>query len=138
MEEPDQSPDVIASPQAPDETRGPEGDLLRSLGIDNAADVTLLQFSSSFCQPCRATRVLLADVATTVPGVSHLEVDVEGHMDLVRQLDIRRTPTVLVLDRDGQVRKRASGVPRRSDVLAAVASASATLPAGDDPADTAR
>src|SRR4051794_36544940 len=35
---------------------------------------TLLQFSSAFCAPCRATRRILEEVAGTVPGVRHLEV----------------------------------------------------------------
>jgi hypothetical protein len=42
-------------------------------------------------------------------------------MDLARQLDIRRTPTVLVLGPQGQVTRRASGLPRRAEVVAALA-----------------
>jgi thiol-disulfide isomerase/thioredoxin len=81
---------------------------------------TLVQFSTAFCAPCRATRAVLADVAGMVPGVVHVEVDAESHLDLVRRLDVRRTPTVLVLDRDGLIRRRAVGAPRRVDVLAAL------------------
>jgi len=33
---------------------------------------TLLQFSSAFCAPCRATRRILADVSSAVPGVAHV------------------------------------------------------------------
>lgn len=84
---------------------------------------TLLQLSSAFCSPCRATRVLLADVAKVVPGVAHVEVDAESHLELVRRLDVRRTPTVLVLGPTGEVVQRASGVPRREQVLAALAQA---------------
>jgi thiol-disulfide isomerase/thioredoxin len=81
---------------------------------------TLLQFSSAFCQPCRATRVILADVASKVDGVEHIEVDAESHLDLVREIGILRTPTTLVLDGAGRVTARASGVPRREQVLAAL------------------
>src|SRR5690348_5787693 len=52
---------------------------------------TLLQFSSAFCAPCRATRRTLADVAERVPGVAHVEIDAEAHLDLVRRLNILRT-----------------------------------------------
>ncbi len=82
---------------------------------------TLLQFSSSFCAPCRAARQLLADVAARNQGVAHVEIDVADRLDLVRLLDIRRTPTVFVLGPQGQVARRASGLPRRDEVLAAVA-----------------
>ncbi|HEU5357155.1 MAG TPA: thioredoxin family protein [Actinocrinis sp.] len=81
---------------------------------------TLLQFSSAFCQPCRATKVILADVASKVAGVEHIEIDAEAHLDLVREIGILRTPTTLVLDGTGRITARASGVPRREQVLAAL------------------
>lgn len=81
---------------------------------------TLLQFSSAFCAPCRATRVILADVAAHAEGVAHVEVDAESHLDLVRRLHIMKTPTTLVLDAEGRVCGRASGQPRREQVLAAL------------------
>ena len=82
---------------------------------------TLLQFSSAFCAPCRATRRVLADVAATVPGVAHVEVDAEHHLDLVRRVGVLRTPTTLVLDARGHEVTRAAGAPRTDQVLAAVA-----------------
>ena len=94
-----------------------EADLGQPLG----ARATLLQFSSAFCAPCRATRQLLSDVAGRADGVAHVEIDVTTRMDLARRLDIRRTPTVLVLGPRGQVTRRASGLPRRADVVAALA-----------------
>jgi thiol-disulfide isomerase/thioredoxin len=81
---------------------------------------TLLQFSSAFCAPCRATRRILADVSSTVPGVAHVEVDAEEHLDLVRRLGVLRTPTTLVLDAAGREVTRASGAPRPAQVLAAL------------------
>lgn len=84
---------------------------------------TLVQFSTAFCQPCRATRRVLSDVAGLVDGVAHVEIDAESRLDLVRRLDILRTPTVLVLDADGRVVRRASGQPRKEDVLAALGAA---------------
>jgi len=91
------------------------------LGAPLGERATLVQFSSAFCQPCRATRLILDDVATLVPGVAHIEVDAESHLDLVRRLDVTRTPTVLVLDATGRIRTRATGAPRKPDVLAALA-----------------
>lgn len=82
---------------------------------------TLLQFSSAFCAPCRATRRVLHDVAQIVPGVVHVEVDAEHHLDLVRRLGILRTPTTLVLDAHGREVTRASGAPSKDEVLATLA-----------------
>jgi len=91
------------------------------LGQPLGARATLLQFSSSFCAPCRAARQLLADVAAGDSGVAHVEIDVADRLDLVRLLDVRRTPTMFVLGPQGQIARRGSGVPSRDDVLAAVA-----------------
>ena len=100
------------------------------LGQPLGARATLLQFSSSFCAPCRAARQLLADVAARDAGVAHVEIDVADRLDLVQRLDVRRTPTVFVLGPRGQITRRASGLPRREDVLAAVALATAGPTAG--------
>jgi thiol-disulfide isomerase/thioredoxin len=82
---------------------------------------TLLQFSSAFCAPCRAARRVLSEVARVVPGVVHVEVDAEHHLELVRRLGVSRTPTTLVLDAHGQEVSRASGAPTRDEVLATLA-----------------
>ncbi|MFI0720497.1 thioredoxin family protein [Streptomyces sp. NPDC021224] len=84
---------------------------------------TLVQFSSAFCAPCRATRRVLAEVSGMVEGVRHVEIDAEAHLGLVRRLRIEKTPTVLVLDAAGAVVRRAAGQPRRADVIAALAAA---------------
>jgi thiol-disulfide isomerase/thioredoxin len=85
---------------------------------------TLLQFSTAFCAPCRATRRTLAEVANVVPGVTHVEIDAEHHLGLVRRLRVLRTPTTLVLDAEGREVSRASGAPRKEQVLGALALAS--------------
>jgi thiol-disulfide isomerase/thioredoxin len=90
---------------------------------------TLVQFSTAFCAPCRATRRVLDEVAGMVDGVRHVEIDAEAHLELVRRLNILKTPTVLVLDGDGAIVRRASGQPRRPDVIAALGAA--VQPAGE-------
>jgi thiol-disulfide isomerase/thioredoxin len=90
------------------------------LGVPLGPKATLVQFSSAFCAPCRATRRVLTEVAGMTDGVAHVEIDAESRLDLVRSLDVRRTPTVFVLGPDGQIAKRASGQPRKADVIAAL------------------
>ncbi len=93
------------------------------IGGELGERATLLQFSSAFCAPCRATRRTLAEVEAMVDGVRHVELDAEKHLELLRRLDILRTPTTLVLDSTGAIVKRASGAPRKPDVIAALATA---------------
>jgi thiol-disulfide isomerase/thioredoxin len=90
------------------------------LGAELGARATLVQFSTVFCAPCRPTRQILAQVAGMMDGVRHIEIDATERLDLVGRLRIRSTPTVLVLGPDGRISKRASGLPRKVDVIAAL------------------
>ena len=96
-----------------------EADLGHRLG----EQATLVQFSTAFCAPCRPTRQILAQVADMVDGVTHVEIDAAERLDLVRRLRINSTPTVLVLGPDGAIVRRAVGLPRKADVIAALGSA---------------
>lgn len=91
------------------------------LGVELGEKATLLQFSTAFCAPCRATRRVLDDIAAVVPGVVHVELDAELHLELVRELGILRTPTTLILGPGGREITRASGAPRKEQVLGALA-----------------
>ncbi|MBU6164313.1 MAG: thioredoxin family protein [Actinomycetales bacterium] len=88
------------------------------IGGELGSRVTLVQFSSTFCTPCRATRALLTDITADLDDVKHIDIDAEKNLDLVRRLDIRSTPTTLVIDKSGVEVGRAVGAPKRAEVLA--------------------
>jgi thiol-disulfide isomerase/thioredoxin len=91
------------------------------LGVRPAdADLTVVQFSTAFCGPCRATKARLAQLQTTRPGLAVVQVDAESHLDEVRELDVRRTPTLFYLDRSGALVGRSSGAPRPDELTALV------------------
>jgi thiol-disulfide isomerase/thioredoxin len=90
------------------------------LGAALGERATLVQFSTAFCAPCRPTRQILAQVADMVDGVRHIEIDAAERLDLAGRLNILSTPTVLVLGPGGVISKRASGLPRKADVIAAL------------------
>jgi thiol-disulfide isomerase/thioredoxin len=96
--------------------------VLALLGEAPGERATLLQFSSAFCAPCRATRRVLGDIAAQTEGVRHVEVDAESHLELVRELGILKTPTTLVLDGRGHEALRAVGQPTTAAVLQALPS----------------
>jgi thiol-disulfide isomerase/thioredoxin len=90
------------------------------IGVELGARVTMVQFSSAFCSPCRATKALLEDMVKSMPDVRYAHIDAESNLELVRKLDIRSTPTTLFLNGNGIEVGRAMGTPKRSQVLAAV------------------
>jgi thiol-disulfide isomerase/thioredoxin len=99
----------------------------RRAGLDSARlgeslgdRATFVQFSTQFCAPCRVAGRVLGEVTAATTGVSHIEVDAEQRLDLVEELGITRTPTVLLVDGEGVVRNRIVGAPRKQDVQRAL------------------
>ncbi|MGC3863966.1 TlpA family protein disulfide reductase [Micromonospora chersina] len=103
----------------PPDAAAPHRAALAALGVHPGV-VTVVQFSAPVCAPCRAARRVLEDVAGRLDGVALLEVGVEEHLDRARELDVWRTPTVLLVDGDGRIVRRAAGVPDRADLLTAL------------------
>lgn len=83
-------------------------------------EVTLLQFSTAFCSPCRSTARVLHDVAATRPGAEHVDVDLTDRPDLARRYNVLQTPTTFILDGSGLVRARIGGAVRPADVRSAL------------------
>jgi thiol-disulfide isomerase/thioredoxin len=94
-----------------------EDDLGQPLG----RTATVVQFSSSFCAPCRAAERMITATVAGRDDVRYVDLDAEQAMDLVRRFNVLRTPTILVTDADGRLLSRTAGVPTAralEDVLA--------------------
>jgi thiol-disulfide isomerase/thioredoxin len=110
---------VLRSPGA--EEDGVAASVFDRLGVrPGEADLTVVQFSTAFCAPCRATKARLQQLQATRPGLAVVQVDAESHLDEVRELDVRRTPTLFYLGRDGELIGRSSGAPRPDELTALV------------------
>ena len=84
--------------------------------------VTILQFSTTFCSQCRAAKALISDVVKDEKDISYLEIDAESNLALVRKVDVRSTPTTIFLDKGGFEIARATGAPKRDQLLKVIAS----------------
>lgn len=82
--------------------------------------VTLVQLSTTFCAPCRHTRILLSDLASRTDGLHHTELDLTSRPELARELSVLRTPTTLAIDGSGNEILRVGGVPKRDALLEAL------------------
>ena len=98
-------------------------------GVTLGKRVTLVQFSSAFCQPCRATRRILEQVIAEVDlgegapgdgGIEIVHIDADENLELTRLWEVSSTPTVVFLDADGREVCRGSGQPRPADVIASL------------------
>lgn len=86
---------------------------------------TIVQFSSAFCQPCRATRRTVTQVVedVAISGINVIEIDADDNLALTRAWDIELTPTVVFLDAAGCEVHRGSGQPRTADIVAGLGKA---------------
>lgn len=82
--------------------------------------VLLLQLSAPACAPCRRTAEVLDAYVTGRADVVYREVDVAERPDVASSLGVLRTPTVVAFDRTGTELLRFSGMPRLSDLAAAL------------------
>lgn len=98
------------------------------LGSGLGAVGTFVQFSAATCATCPQVHRLLTDVAADTPGIVHIELAAEAHLDLVRRWSIFRTPTVLLLDPAGNVHSRMSGPLTRASALAALGQLTSAAP----------
>ncbi|WP_062383250.1 thioredoxin family protein [Demequina iriomotensis] len=92
-----------------------------TLGAPRGYHATFVQFSTPMCAKCPPTAALLTRIAGEDERVAHIEIDAAERLDLARELEIMRTPTILLLDGDGVVVSRISGAPTETQAREALA-----------------
>jgi len=92
------------------------------LGKKYGKRATVVIFSTTFCSECRAAKALISDVTSTLSNIGYVEIDAESNLELVRRIDIRSTPTTIFLDKSGFEIARATGAPKRDQLIKAIES----------------
>ena len=72
---------------------------------------TLIQFSTQYCGQCPGVRRQLAQLEHRLGGISHLEVDITDRLNVAARFSINQTPTVFLLNSEGELVYRVGGVP---------------------------
>jgi thiol-disulfide isomerase/thioredoxin len=81
---------------------------------------TILHFTATWCGPCAAVRRVVDQVCSELPGVAHVEIDVDANPEAARRLSVLSLPTTLIFDAAGRPRYRTTGVPRAADLRSAL------------------
>ncbi|KAN0060866.1 thioredoxin 2 [Thecaphora frezii] len=74
----------------------------------------LVQFTATWCGPCRALSPVLEKLAAE-PDLDLIKVDIDQHQKLAQQYSIRSVPTVLLV-KDGHVKGQFVGVKAEAGV----------------------
>lgn len=97
---------------------GFDGAQLAAVGLDPAgAEAVALLLGSPTCAPCTTVKRILGEVEAERPAFRWRYVDAADHLDLAEQHHVLRVPTLFVLDPEGRILARTSGVPAKRDLL---------------------
>jgi thiol-disulfide isomerase/thioredoxin len=91
------------------------------LGIPLGSRVTVLQFSSAFCSPCKATAQIISAQVADMEDVAYVQIKSEDNLKLVEKYDIKSTPTVIFFNSQAMEVGRAVGIPTKDQVLSSIA-----------------
>jgi thiol-disulfide isomerase/thioredoxin len=89
------------------------------LGLSHTGP-TVVHFSAAWCGPCAAVRRVVDEVCEQLPGVAHVEIDIDANPEAARRLSVLSLPTTLIFDADGRPRYRTTGVPKAADLRSAL------------------
>jgi|SRR5215213_6216039 thiol-disulfide isomerase/thioredoxin len=89
------------------------------LGL-SATGPTVVHFSAVWCGPCAAVRRVVSEVCGELPGVSHVEIDMDTNPEAAQRLSVLSLPTTFIFDADGRPQYRTTGVPNAADLRSAL------------------
>jgi thiol-disulfide isomerase/thioredoxin len=95
------------------------------LRLDGAAAGAVL-LGSPTCAPCDTVKRVLGELEAERPSFRWVYADAGEHLGLAQEHRIMRVPTLLVVEPDGRIVARTSGVPNR-DALRRVLDEGASL-----------
>jgi len=81
---------------------------------------TIVHFTAVWCGPCAAVRRVIDQVCADLPGVTHVEIDMDADPNAARKLSVLSLPTTFIFDAEGRQRYRSAGVPKSADLKAAL------------------
>ena len=92
---------------------------LTDLGLSRTGP-TVVHFSAVWCGPCASVRRVVNQVCKDLPGVAHVEIDMDANPVAARRLSVLSLPTTFIFDAAGRQRYRTAGVPKTTDLRSAL------------------
>jgi thiol-disulfide isomerase/thioredoxin len=109
--------DVPAFDAPADDVPAFDGGQLASVGLDlDGARAGAVLLTSPTCGPCATVKRILTELGDERDDVRWVAVEAADHLDLARDHHVMRVPTLFVLDPEGRILARTSGVPARAEL----------------------
>ena len=89
-----------------------------------AEGITLIDFWAEWCGPCKMIAPMIDELSTEYDGKAKVvKINIDDEQELAVRFKVNSIPTLLII-KDGEEAKRFIGVTSKSDVAAALDSAS--------------
>lgn len=73
--------------------------------------VTVLDFSATWCAPCRDFHKVITEVAKQYPDIVFGQIDIEKQPELAADFNVRSVPLVIILREDVIVFQESGSIP---------------------------
>jgi len=84
--------------------------------IINSEELTIIDFSASWCMPCRMLAPIVEQVADKMPDVNFYNIDIDDNEDIAKRYRIFSVPTLMAF-REGKVIDSLVGLNSFDDVM---------------------
>lgn len=98
--------------------------------IINNSNLTVIDFSATWCRPCRMLKPILERVAEKLPNVDFYNLDVDDNEEIALRYRIFSVPTILCF-RDGKKIDSMVGLNSFDDIVAFIESCATKEPNED-------
>ncbi len=82
----------------------------------NSNEKVLVDFSATWCPPCKALGIELEDLVKENPEINVIKVDVDSEQELAIQYGIVNVPTLVVM-KEGKEVNRSEGFIRKDMIM---------------------
>ncbi len=107
----------ITATDARDDRVRLRADQLDDVGLDlDGASAGALLLGSPTCAPCTTVKRILTEVADQRDGFRWTYADAADHLDIAEEHRVLRVPTLFLLDAEGRILARTSGVPAQQEL----------------------